>query len=89
VYGRPANRSVVQFPQMTRNPTKQEVEAEVDKLIEEYRLQCLWFAPRDYLPKSDEQRLRALGHIERYGDREAFKRSRELRDWLLLRSKKP
>ena len=81
---------MVQFPQMeTLTPTKQEIDAAVNKLVEEYRLQCLWFAPRDYLPDSDEQRLRTLDNIERYGDREAFKRARELREWLLRPSKRP
>jgi hypothetical protein len=70
-----------------RIPTAQEISTEIDKLVEEYRITCLWFAPADYLPKTDEQRLRALNYIERYGDREAFKRSRSLREWLLHPSK--
>ena len=67
--------------------TKDAVAAEIDKLVEQYRSMCFWFAPRDYLPQLDEQRLRALENIERYGDREGFKRARELRDWLLQPSK--
>jgi hypothetical protein len=70
-----------------RTPTAQEISTEIDKLVEEYRITCLWFAPGDYFPKTDDQRLRALNYIERYGDREAFKRARSLREWLLQLSK--
>jgi hypothetical protein len=70
-----------------RIPTGQEISTEIDKLVEEYRITCLWFAPADYLPKTDEQRLRALDYIERYGDRAAFTRARSLREWLSHRSK--
>ena len=61
---------------------------QIERLVEEYRPMCLWSAPRDYLPKTDEERLAALADIERYGDRAAFKRSRELREWLLQSSRK-
>ena len=71
------NQCMKTGPPATGNP-----EAEIDRLIEQYRVTCLWFAPADY-PKTNEQRLRALDYIERYGDREAFKRSRALRQWLL------
>lgn len=67
--------------------TREQIEAEIDRLAEEYRAMCLWFAPRDYRPKTDEQRLDTLRDIERYGDRNAFKRARELQEWLLLVSK--
>ena len=67
--------------------TKGELIAAIDELVERYRGMCLWFAPKGYLPGTDLERLRALENIERYGDREAFVKARELRDWLLLRSK--
>ena len=67
--------------------TRERVEAEIDLLAQEYRTMCLWFTPRDYVAATDEQRLATLGDIERYGDREAFKRARELREWLLAVSK--
>jgi hypothetical protein len=60
---------------------------EINRLAEEYWTMCLWFTPRDYVAVTDDQRLATLSDIERYGDREAFKRARELREWLLAVSK--
>ena len=65
-------------------PTRREIEEAVTQLIEANRARCLWFAPVDYLPATDEERLHALQHIERHGNRQAFVRARELRDWVLL-----
>ena len=68
--------------------TKEQIEQQVNELVGKYRSMCLWFAPKDYFPRTDQERLATLEDIERYGDREAFKRSRELRDWLLQASKR-
>lgn len=57
--------------------------AEVRVLVEQYRDRCLWFLDRKLVPESPAQALRLLGHIERYGDREAFLRARALKPWLL------
>ena len=67
--------------------SRERVEAEINRLAEEYRPMCLWFTPRDYVPTTDEQRLATLNDVERYGDREAFRRARELREWLLQAAK--
>lgn len=64
-------------------PTRREIEEAVTMLVEANRMRCLWFAPPDYLPSTDEERLRALQHIERHGDRQSFVRARELRACLL------
>ena len=64
-------------------PSRQQVESNVDTLVQEYRLRCLWFTSPDYLPATDEERLRALNNIERHGDCQAFMRARELKEWLL------
>ena len=69
--------------------SKEQINAKIDELVSEYRMMCLWFAPRNYFPRTDEERVSTLKDIERYGDREAFRRSRELRDWLLQTSKRP
>ena len=71
----------------TQTITRDRVEAEINRLAEEYRFMCLWSTPREYLAATDEQRFATLSDIERYGDREAFKRARELREWLLRVSK--
>lgn len=64
-------------------PGREEIETAINQLVEVNRVRCLWFAPKDYLPVCDAQRFRALHHIERHGDRQAFMRSRELQEWLL------
>ena len=63
--------------------TRPEVEEAVNKLIHANRARCLWFASLDYLPVTDAERLRALQHVERHGDRRAFVRARELSGWVL------
>ena len=65
----------------------QAVAEEIDRLVDEYRVTCLWFLREDYKPGTDEQRLRALALIGQHGDRRGFQRARELRDWLLRLSK--
>ncbi|MGH7572138.1 MAG: hypothetical protein ACREMK_09885 [Gemmatimonadota bacterium] len=56
--------------------------ATVDRLVDRYRTECLWFLREDYYPRTDAERLRILGYIERYGDREAWRAAAELRRWL-------
>lgn len=54
----------------------------VDALVDEYRARCLWFLRVDYYPRSAEERLRVLGYIECYGDREAYRKAARVREWL-------
>jgi hypothetical protein len=61
----------------------------VNRLIDEYRIRCLWFLRPDYYPSTTEERLQVLGHIERHGDREAFRRAAALRRWLSPDSSAP
>lgn len=65
---------------MARQP--EDVAQEVDRLVDEYRSRCLWFLRSDYYPVTDQDRLRVLGYIERYGDRAAFQRAAAVRQWL-------
>lgn len=58
----------------------------VDDLVDRYRDRCLWFLRRDYRPQTRQARLQALESIQRHGDREAFIRAGELREWLLQHS---
>lgn len=59
-----------------------DVAAEVDRLIEECRISCLWFLRPDYHPMTNADRLRLLGEIERHGDRDTYRRAATLRRWL-------
>ena len=61
----------------------------VNRLVDEYRIRCLWFLRPDYYPFTTEEQLQVLGHIERHGDREAFRRAAVLRRWLSPSSSAP
>jgi hypothetical protein len=64
-------------------PLGPEIVAALRALVDEHRTRCLWFLAPDYYPASEGEALRVLEAIERHGDRSAFQRSREIRQWLL------
>lgn len=70
------------------SPSPAKLNCEINDLVQQHRARCLWFAPIDYQPGTDAERMRALDYIKRYGDRNAFIRARELQEWLLRASKK-
>ncbi len=57
------------------------INSAINRLIDDNRIRCLWFVRADYYPATREERLRALGWIERRGDREAFRKAGMLRRW--------
>lgn len=59
------------------------VVTDVNRLVDDYRTQCLWYLRPDYYPSTDEERLRVLAAIERCGDRAAHVRVGALRRCLL------
>ena len=61
----------------------------VQRMVDEYRIRCLWFLRPDYYPVTRQERLRVLGYIERHGDREAFRRAATLKRWLSPGSSAP
>ena len=67
---------------MSPPATESDIERAVNDLVDRYRDRCLWFLRRDYRPTTRQARLRALESIQRHGDREAFTRAAELREWL-------
>ena len=69
--------------QISNEPSRLQIDEAVERLVETYRAKCLWFMRSNYFPSTDEERLRTLLNIERHGDRNAFVRARELREWLL------
>ena len=68
------------------DPIKQEagasMDAEVRRLVDDYRSRCLWFLRPDYYPVTAEEILRVLRQIEDHGDRAAFQRAGSIRQWL-------
>lgn len=61
----------------------------VDRLVDEYRIRCLWFLRPDYYPSTQAERLRVLDAIARHGDRDAFLRAARMRQWLSRKSSAP
>lgn len=59
-----------------------EHDSAIDRLVDEYRLRCLWFLRPDFYPSTDAERIRVLQYIERHGDRDGYQRAREMRRWL-------
>jgi hypothetical protein len=55
---------------------------QIDDLVAEQRIACLWFLRPDYLPSTDQERLSALGHIQTHGDLAAYRRASILKRWL-------
>ncbi len=65
-----------------KQPNLQDAEAAVNQLVDEYRHRCLWFLRADFYPSTLADRFRVLGYIERYGDREAFRKAAKLKKCL-------
>jgi hypothetical protein len=66
----------------TSRPDERTLAEEVDLLVDEQRIACLWFLRPDYRPTTTEQRILVLRQIERHGDLAAFRRAATLRRWL-------
>ena len=58
----------------------------VRRLVDEYRVRCLWFLRDDYYPADAAECDRVLRWIEEHGDLPAFRRVAEVRTWLSRRS---
>ena len=56
------------------------------RLVDDYRVQCLWFLRDDYYPAAAAECERVLRLIELHGDLPAFRRVAEVRTWLSRRS---
>jgi hypothetical protein len=57
-------------------------EAELRRLVDDYRAQCLWFLREDFYPQTTQERERVLALIARHGDQRALRRVAEIRVWL-------
>ena len=62
----------------------------VRRLVDDYRVQRLWFLRDDYYPAAAAAECeRVLRLIEVHGDLPAFRRVAEVRTWLSRRSSEP
>ncbi len=71
---------------MAMEPELDAVLREVRALVDAYRRSCLWFLREDYYPATEAQAARTLAYIEKYGDREAYRKAQRVRSWLSRRS---
>ena len=55
---------------------------EIEALVERHRATCLWFMDASFRADTPARARRALDAIARYGDREAFVRATDLKEWL-------
>jgi hypothetical protein len=63
-------------------PSTEDIARRIDALVDEQRAMCLWFLRSDYYPRTDAERVRVLGDIQRHGGLRAFKTAAELKQWL-------
>ena len=63
--------------------------AALRRLVDAYRARCLWPFREDFYPETRPEVEKVLDVIQRYGDREGFIRSAEIRAWLSRDSSAP
>lgn len=63
--------------------------AALRQLVDAYRARCLWSFRADFYPETAREAERVLDLILRYGDREGFIRSAEIKAWLSQSSSAP
>lgn len=54
--------------------------------VDAYRVSCLWFLNSGYYPSTPAEIESVILLIERHGDRQAFLRAAQFRQWLLPHS---
>lgn len=59
------------------------------QLVDAYRARCLWSFRADFYPETVEDAQGVLDAVQRYGDREGFIKSAEIRTWLSPTSSAP
>lgn len=60
--------------------------AALTPFVDEHRIRCLWFLRADYYPSTRAEAEKVLRLIEQHGDRDAFVRAAQFRQWLSLHS---
>lgn len=59
-----------------------DAEAQIRRLVDDYRASCLWFLDEGYYPRGRQEALRVLAAIEAHGDRAGYVRASRMRRWL-------
>lgn len=63
-------------------PDRSAVTAAIDQLVDECRVQCLWYVRPDYYPRTDPERLDILEAIQERAGLAVFQRAGALKAWL-------
>ncbi len=66
----------------TTNASPRDLERAVDALVDECRVECLWYLRPDYYPRTDLERLQVLDAIQERSGRDVFRRAGTLKTWL-------
>lgn len=62
--------------------SREELAREIDALVDDCRVECLWSYRRDYYPRTDAERRQVLEAIQERSTREVFQRAGRLKEWL-------
>lgn len=63
-------------------------QAEINRLVDEYRQRCLWFLDEHYYPETRDDIVKTMDYICQYGDTAAFRKATEIKSWGLRNIKK-
>jgi hypothetical protein len=80
--GQPVKGRIIDTEMEATTPDVDAIAMEVDRLVEEHRIESLWFLRPDYRPTTTAERIRVLRWIEQRGDLESFRKAGTLRRWL-------
>jgi len=69
-------------PSGEARPSREDVVRAVDDLVDQCRVQSLWYIRRDYYPRTDAERQQILEAIQERSSREVFQRAGVLKAWL-------
>ena len=58
---------------------RRSADEQIRRLVDDYRVRCLWFLREDYYPATPSECERVLTLVEQHGDLEAFRRVAEIR----------
>ena len=62
--------------------SRQDVVRAIDVLVDECRVECLWYLRPDFHPGTDVERAQILDAIQARSNRDVFQRAGTLKAWL-------
>jgi hypothetical protein len=77
----PEPRSVP-APSIAPPSAREELVRAIDELVDECRVESLWYLRQDYYPSTDLERVQVLDAIQERSSREVFRRAGMMKAWL-------